>query len=305
VYLFGGYSVDAKGTETTWPNVDIYDPAANAWTRGADIPVRVDDSVLGVYRERYIYLISGWSVNDNVANVQVYDTQTNHWGQATKIAGTPVFGHAGGISGSTIVYCNGAYKNPAASGTKPGAPKPPNYIASEECWQGTISTADATSIAWKRIPPHPGAARYRMAAAGDDASGRIFFSGGTNNPYNYNGIGYNGVPSEPVGVTFVWNVLIGEWSFLPLSSIAVPSMDHRGLIVTAEPATSRIPKGERCGSYTDEYFDSTVLTTLGGMEAGGRVSGAVAKVGSLKAYFPARELDYFHDWTILPDLRNF
>ncbi len=89
VYLFGGYSVDAKGTETTWPNVDIYDPTTNAWSRGTDIPVPVDDSVLGVYQKRYIYLVSGWFKDDNVRNVQVYDTETNRWRQATPIKGTP------------------------------------------------------------------------------------------------------------------------------------------------------------------------------------------------------------------------
>lgn len=263
VYLFGGYSVDAKGAETTWPNVDIYDPATNAWTRGADIPVPVDDSVLGVYLERYIYLTSGWSVNDNVANVQVYDTATNHWRQATKIAGTPVFGHAGGISGSTIVYCNGAYKNPAARVARPGAPAPPKYVASEECWQGRIDRHDETLIVWKAIPSHPGAARYRMAAAGNDLSGHVFFLGGTDNPYNYNGIGYDGRPAEPARNIFAWDTGAEAWD--REFSDDAPSMDHRGLIVVASELDSEGKLCDSKGRPLSATIRMELLATVGGM----------------------------------------
>ena len=38
----------------------------------------------------------------------------------------------------------------------------------------------------------------------------IYFSGGTDNPYNYNGIGYNGVPAEPSPVTFAFSLRSGE-----------------------------------------------------------------------------------------------
>ena len=85
------------------------------WFRGEDIPVPVDDSVAGVYRDRYIYLVSGWSKTDAVRDVQVYDAQKNVWSKATPIPGTPVFGHAGAVVGDTIVYVDGAHKNPAGN----------------------------------------------------------------------------------------------------------------------------------------------------------------------------------------------
>lgn len=59
VLLFGGYSVDAHGNEVTVPNVDIYRFVSGRWYRGADIPVPVDDSVSGIYVDRYVYLVSG------------------------------------------------------------------------------------------------------------------------------------------------------------------------------------------------------------------------------------------------------
>src|ERR1700751_6161651 len=73
IFLFGGYTLDARGQEITVGDLNVYEPLTNRWFRGADIPVPVDDSVAGVYRDRYIYLISGWSKSDPVPNVQLYD----------------------------------------------------------------------------------------------------------------------------------------------------------------------------------------------------------------------------------------
>ena len=111
VFLFGGYVVDGQGGETTVPDVNVYEPLTDRWFRAEDLPVAVDDSVAGVYRDRYIYMVSGWSKTDAVNDVQLYDAQKNKWSQATPIPGTPVFGHAGAIVGDTIVYIDGVHKN--------------------------------------------------------------------------------------------------------------------------------------------------------------------------------------------------
>ncbi len=85
-----------RAGETTLPDVNVYEPLTDRWFRAEDMPVPVDDSVVGVHRDRYIYLVSGWSKTDAVNDVQVYDAQKNKWSKATPIPGTPVFGHAGG-----------------------------------------------------------------------------------------------------------------------------------------------------------------------------------------------------------------
>ena len=224
VFLFGGYVVDSQGGETTVPDVNVFVPYENRWYRAEDIPVPVDDFVLGVYRDRYIYLIGGWSKAEPTRNVQVYDTEKNKWMQATPIPGTPVFGHAGAIAGDTIVYVDGAYKNPDSAS--------PKYVASSECWMGKITKADITKIEWTKLPAHPGNAHYRIAAGGSDKEGRVYFSGGTDNPYNYNGMGYNGQPSEPSPVTFAYNVRAGKWEVIN-ENTPDPAMDHRGLLVTS------------------------------------------------------------------------
>ncbi len=242
VYLFGGYTVDAQGNERSLPNLDIYDPGTGRWTRGADIPVAVDDSVSGVYRDRYIYLISGWSQTDNVSDVQVYDIATDKWRPATPIKGKPVFGHAGAILGNEIIYCDGVFRSPHGANSR--------FIASDECWRGEVEAKDYKVIHWSKLPKHPGDARYRIAAGADPDRGKVWFVGGTDNPYNYDGIGYNGKPSEPSSTAFAWNTRTQKWEVLSMNAPA--SMDHRGLIV----------------------IDST-LGTIGGMEAGQSVSAHV------------------------------
>src|SRR5258708_13782485 len=116
VFIFGGYVVDAQGGETTVSDLNVFVPVENRYYRGKDIPVPVDDAVVGLYRDRYIFLIAGWSTltNDAVRNVQVYDTDKDTWTQATPILGTPVFGHAAAITAHTIVYVTEPSNNPTA-----------------------------------------------------------------------------------------------------------------------------------------------------------------------------------------------
>ncbi len=244
IFLFGGYVVDGQGDETTVPDVNVYEPLTDRWFRAEDMPVPVDDSVVGVHRDRYIYLISGWSKTDAVNDVQMYDAQKNKWSKATSIPGTAVFGHAGGLVGDTIVYVDGAHKNPAGD--------QPKYVASDECWMGKIDHHDLTKIQWTKLPGHPGNARYRIAAGGSEKDQKIYFSGGTDNPYNYNGEGYNGKPAEPSPVTFAFNVRTGKWEALNLNT-PEPTMDHHGLVAIQEG-----------------------LVVAGGMEKGQQVTAKVA-----------------------------
>ncbi|HWZ81994.1 MAG TPA: kelch repeat-containing protein [Terriglobales bacterium] len=248
IVLMGGYIVDDQGAETTVADVNILYPDEGRWYRGEDMPTPVDDSVTGVYRERYVYLIGGWSKADATRKVQVYDTEKNHWSEATPLPGTPVFGHAGTLVGDTIVYIDGAYKNPSGAN--------PKYVASSECWMGKIAKGDPAKIEWTKLPEHPGHARYRIAAGAAEKDSRIYFTGGTDNPYNYNGIGYNGQPSEPSPATFAFNLKSGKWETIN-ENTPDQVMDQHTLLVTHRG-----------------------LITVGGMEKGQTVT---AKVGIVKS----------------------
>jgi N-acetylneuraminic acid mutarotase len=223
LFLFGGYVADAHRGMAV-PDVGIYHPANDRWFRGADIPVAVGDSVIGVYRDRYVYLVGGRSNHDVANDVQVYDTEKDSWAAATPMP-TAVFGHAGGLVGDTIIYVDGARKNAAAEG--------PRYVASDECWMGKIDRHDRTKIQWTKLPNHPGTARYRIAGGGSEKDDKVYFAGGSDTPYEFSGIGYDGKPAEPSAVTFDFNLHTGKWETIN-ENTPEPTMDHRGLLVTTE-----------------------------------------------------------------------
>ena len=106
-----------------------------------------------------------------------------------------------------------------------GAPR--RFTPSFECWQGEISTDDHRRIDWKPVMTHPGMARYRMAASGDD-QGRVFFAGGSTNPYNFDGTGYNGLPSEPESGVFSYDFESGMW--MCHGDLPIATMDHRTML---------------------------------------------------------------------------
>ncbi|MFQ5634893.1 MAG: Kelch repeat-containing protein [Gammaproteobacteria bacterium] len=220
-YVFGGYTVAKDGAETSTPWLHAFDPVAMVYEKLMSIPVPVDDAMALAYRDRYIYLISGWHDHGNVNLVQRYDTLTDRWIQATPVPGRAVFGHAGGIVGNRIVYCDGV-------AIRVHADRRRDFVANDECFIGHIDDADTRRIDWRRIDPHPGAPRYRMAAAGIAGRNAILFVGGTENPYNYDGIGYDGQPSAPAAGAFWYDLESGNWKQIRQDN--TPTMDHRGLV---------------------------------------------------------------------------
>ena len=242
-YVFGGYSVADDGSEVSTPWVHSFDPVNGQFEELAAMPVPVDDAVAVTFEDRYIYLISGWHDLGNVNLVQRYDTVENSWSQATPIPGPAVFGHAGGIVSNTIVYCDGvaidAHEN-----------QPRDFVAVSDCYQGIIAASDSRRIDWRVVEAHPGLPRYRMAATGTEKFGGVLFIGGSENPYNYDGIGYDGEPSEPVTNALLFNTSTGKWQVLPTTGTS--TMDHRGLV---------------------QFGDS--LLTIGGMRAGQQVTSSV------------------------------
>ena len=68
-----------------------------------------------------------------------------------------------------------------------------------------------------------------MAATGDAASGLVLFTGGSRRPYNFNGIGYDGLPAEPEDSVFALDTASAQWVRFPEAS-RTATMDHRGLL---------------------------------------------------------------------------
>lgn len=219
IYLFGGYTVAADGHEVSTPEVLRFDPVTETWSRMLAMPVPVDDAVAVVLDERYIYLLSGWHTDRNVALVQVYDSQNNRWAQATPFPGEPVFGHSGALLERTVVLCDGVMLTVRE--------RKREFTASDACWRGDIAADDPLRLAWRRIASHPGAPRYRMGAAADSEHALVLFAGGSENPYNFDGIGYNEQPS--IGSSKVQGYSPGQDRWYGLPPLPMPSMDHRGM----------------------------------------------------------------------------
>jgi hypothetical protein len=221
VYVFGGYTVDEDGAEVSTPWTHAFDPRKRIFEQRAPMPVPVDDAVAVSFDDRYIYLVSGWHDLGNVNLVQRYDTRKDAWVQATPIPGPPVFGHAGGIVGNTIVYCDGVAIEVHDDRAR-------EFVAVPDCFLGIIDDADGRRIDWRSVDYHPGLPRYRMAAAGVPEANGVLFVGGSENPYNYNGIGYDGQPSEPAQGALLFDIDTQSWQELQFEG--TPTMDHRGLV---------------------------------------------------------------------------
>src|SRR5262245_25868752 len=241
IFLLGGYVPDSSGAQAIIPDVAIYEPLALRWYRGAELPVAVRDAVAGEYKDRYIYVVGGFTKTGPTNQVQLYDTLTDKWSAATASPGTAVFGHAGGIVNDSIVYIGGAVKT---SGK-------PAFAISDEAWIGKIDHKDPKKIEWSKLPQPPSTARYRIGGGASDKDQRVYFAGGTNKVYEFDGIGLDGQPAEPSAVTFAYNLKTNAWETLSEKS-AHATMDHHALAVTSDD-----------------------LIVVGGMAAGQKVVGTV------------------------------
>ncbi|MEZ5894694.1 MAG: kelch repeat-containing protein [Parvularculaceae bacterium] len=219
VYIFGGYTVAEDGGEKSTPEVFRFDPVTEQYARVADMPTPVDDSTAVVLFDRYVYLVSGWHDDGNVALTQVYDAREDRWFQATDFPGAPVFGQAGGGDGRTMLVMGGVKAIAGGDGKR-------KFVASDEAWIGRVTQSAPEKIEWSRAPAPPFGPYYRMAAS--SGAGRIYFAGGGDNPYNYSGVGYDGVDAKPSGKLIAFDAEKAKWSVI---GDIPPSMDHRGLVV--------------------------------------------------------------------------
>jgi N-acetylneuraminic acid mutarotase len=223
IYLIGGYYVFGNFNEQTSAKVHRFDADANAWLEdGADIPVPIDDQVQAVWRDSLIFVITGWSQNTNVEDVQIYDPANDTWTAATSTPNSNAyksFGASGTIIGDTIYYYGGT----KISGF--------NFVASNELRKGIINPDDPSDILWSLEPDDELPDGYRMACSsfGDE----VIWIGGAETAYNFDGLAYAGGAIVPPHQEIrTYNAVSLMWSFFENSPFAI--MDLRGIARVAD-----------------------------------------------------------------------
>lgn len=214
-YVIGGYTVADDLSEETVASMIVYDLGTGEWSEAAPPPVPVDDTVAAAWLDRYIITVSGWSSDHSVADTQIYDTTEDRWLSATPFPGAPVFGHAGGIVGDSVVVVGGAETVGVGIGS--------TFRTTDQAWLGELSPEDVGSIDWRAIEDPGGTGRYRAAAGtlGDE----LWIHGGTETAYNFDALAYEGgEPVSPLGTT-----LVIDAGSATRERAGPATMDHRAL----------------------------------------------------------------------------
>ncbi len=245
-YVAGGYAVFENGKEKSSDHLFIFHPETEELTRGAALPIPIDDQVQGVWSEQLLFVISGWTDSLNTNAVQVYNPKDDQWQLATPLPDEPggkVFGACGLIVGDTIYMLGGATFAKF-------------YPPSRSFYKGVIDPSNPLNITWLNAGKYPGEFRFRSAALFND--NQVLFIGGSNETYNYNGISYaERKPVEPNATLLVYDMGTGRFK-TEVSSLQ--TMDLRGTV---------------SDSRGKQY-------TLGGIINGQRVTGELRRVTSIK-----------------------
>ena len=194
-----------------------------------------------------------------VRAVQVYDSQMDSWFSATDFP-WPFFGHAGTIIGNEIYVLDGTTNS---------------FSDRDWVYRGVIDPLDPAVIDWEFLGSHPWEASYRQGVS--TLGNSVLLVGGTDNPYNFDGIGYDSNPSEPLDRVLAIDP--SDFSTIPLvctDTPLTPIMDLRGLIWngSTDPANYR-------------------FWTVGGMTTGQQVTNKVQRLDAGMLISGAADWDLF------------
>lgn len=179
IYIIGGYHVLEDDSEISSDKVHRYDILNNQFlTDGQNIPIPIDDHVQAIWNDSLIYIITGWSTIENVPNVQIYNPTSDSWTMGTPLPPNheySAFGSSGQIIDNTIYFFGGAN----------GSTFAPQF----RMRKGIINPTDVTQIEWSISAPDWTKKSYR--AASTTVGNAIYWIGGSENTYNYDGIAYD------------------------------------------------------------------------------------------------------------------
>jgi N-acetylneuraminic acid mutarotase/chaperonin cofactor prefoldin len=175
IYVFGGVN-DSASTYTT---TQIYDPATDVWTTGADVPLGVWEAKAASSTADEILVVGGEGA---YASTQIYNIADDSWS-------------AGGSLPSDVMagaLLNIGYYSYYIGGSEPG------YAAVD-----TVYRYESWSDSWSIVDPMPVPTAAHAAVVGAD--NLVYVIGGADNAFNV-GLGYN--------TSYCFNPDSGEWTQL-------------------------------------------------------------------------------------------
>lgn len=275
IYIIGGYHVFENFNEESLNYVHVFDPETNTFLPdAAPIPTRIDDHVQAVWRDSLIFVITGWSQNTNVANVQIFNPALNEWTAGTSLPNNnfyKAFGASGDFVGDTIYYNGGA----VIGGSFPGT---------AQLRKGVVNPDNPTEITWSVEEENPGSKGYRMGSI--SLGEKVFWIGGGGQTYNFDGVAYNGSGIvEPLERIMHYDPVNLSWTISPNTPYKV--MDMRGVAKVSDSSFII------CGGMTSgaEVTDAAYLIDIDFLTLG---IGELHKTAIKLWPVPARDVIYIN-----------
>ena len=236
--------------------IDLIRKRIVTYPDGAPIPVPIDDQVQVVWRDSLIFVITGWSNTENVPNVQIYNPTSDEWVQGTATptnSDYPSFGAAGVIDNDTIYYFGGARNG--------------DFDAQRKMKKGIINPENPTEITWSAFILDWGLRAYRPASS-SIRENNLFWIGGSDVTYNYDGIAYsNGQGVEPNNRVIWYNSELDIYQ--AVTNIGEIPMDLRGIAI----------------------FNDSTQFLAGGMESGQTVSNKTIRIDYIPLLVKANSIE--------------
>jgi len=266
VYVMGGYQTFGTGLT----KVEVYDPTANTWTVGPDMPESLYDFEAVAWRDSLIFVLGGGSWSPGLPPTELtwlFDAANRVWRPATPMP--CALGALGaGACGDTILV---------ATGWTDSGP-------TNKAWRGVVDPADPTVIDWTELDTLPGLPRCRCVSA--CVAGHLVIAGGVTWPTS------DPAPDSSLVLDETWSLdpATGHWRQLP-------SKPHPVCAVAGSAVSLRnrlyIPGGDRgTAPYTTEH----AVLDLAGCQHDVGVSDITSPVGRLTPLSPG---------PVAATLRNF